>query len=141
MLPPASSPHPAPLRLLYAGAVLPILVLLATSATVVVRLRESALLDEEGDQKNLSLIMAEQADRLFQSVDLVISSVAQKIARDGVTDAASFERKLSGRDVYLTLRERITGIQQLDAVVVINRDGKVINFSRSWPAPSIDNAD
>jgi signal transduction histidine kinase len=141
MLPPASSPHPAPLRLLYAGAVLLILVLLATSATVVVRLRESALLDEEGDQKNLSLIMAEQADRLFQSVDLVISSVAQKIARDGVTDAASFERKLSGRDVYLTLRERITGIQQLDAVVVINRDGKVINFSRSWPAPSIDNAD
>ncbi len=137
----APSPHPAPLKLLYACVGLLILVLLATSATVIAQLRQSALLAEEGNQKNLSLILAEQADRLFQSVDLVISSVAGGIAKEGVTDAASFERNLSSHSVYATLKERITGIPQLDAVVVVNRDGKVINWSRSWPVPEIDNTE
>lgn len=137
---PALSPR-VPLRLLFACTAFLILVLLAASAVVIVHLRQSGLLDEEADLKNLSLVLAEQSDRLFQSVDLVISSVAEEAAREGVTDAASFEQKLSSREVHLALQERITGIPQLDAVVVVNREGKVINFSRAWPIPEIDNAD
>jgi signal transduction histidine kinase len=137
----ASSPSSTPLRLLYAFAALFILALLATSATVVLQLRRSGLLDEERHLKNLSLVLAEQADRLFQSADLVISSVAEGIAQAGVTDAASFEQKLSNEAVYRALREKITGIPLLDAVVLVNREGKVINFSRAWPVPEINNAD
>jgi signal transduction histidine kinase len=136
-----SIPHFGPTRLLYACAALLILVLLATNAAVILHLRESAMLEEEKQLKNLSLTLAEQADRSFQSVDLLISSITEGIVAQGVTDDASFSRKMAGHDIHLLLREKISGIPQLDAVTVISREGKLINFSRSWPIPDVDVSD
>jgi len=138
--PPTKSRH-APLRLLYSCAALLILGLIAADATVVVHLRESALRDAEGHLKTLSLILAEQADRSFEPVDLVISSVARRVAAAGVTDSDSFDRKMAGHDMYLLLREKITGVPQLNAVNLFGRDGEMINSSRSWPTPGIHIAD
>ena len=56
----------------------------ATNAAVILHLRESTLVDQENELGNLSLTLAEQADRSFQSVDLVISSVADEIAAEGI---------------------------------------------------------
>ena len=102
---PASNPRGAPLRLLRAGAGLLILVLLATNAGVILSLRESELQDQETQLRNLGLTLAEQADRTFQSVDLVVSSVAESVAARGVTDSASFVEKMSGPDVSHQLGE------------------------------------
>jgi signal transduction histidine kinase len=118
-----------------------ITVLLGTNAAVILHLRKSEAIHEENQLKNLSLILAEQADRSFRSVDLVISSVADEMTAEGVTDAASFDRIMAGHDIYLLLREKKVGVAQLDAVTVIGRDGKVVNFSRFWPAPDLDDAD
>jgi diguanylate cyclase (GGDEF)-like protein len=134
----ATKPRHTSLRLLYACTALLILVLLATNAAVILHLRESNLLDQENHLKNLSLILAEQAERSFQPVDLVISSVAEGIAAEGVTDSATFDQKLAGRDTHLLLREKMTGVPQLDALTVIDHDGKLINFSRSWPVPEAE---
>src|ERR1700736_1520912 len=112
MLPLASNPRHAPLRLLYACTALLILVLLATFVAVILPLRESELLDEEHQLQNLSLTLAEQADRSFQSVDLVVSSVAEGMAVEGVTDVASFVEKMASHDIQPLLREKITGIPQ-----------------------------
>jgi diguanylate cyclase (GGDEF)-like protein len=131
----------APLRMLYIGTVLLILALLATNAAVILHLRGTELRAESSRLENLSLTMAEQADRVLQSVDLAISAVATEIAGDGVADAASFDRKMAGHDVHLALREEMSGLVQLDAVTVIDRNGKLINFSRSWPAPERDVTD
>jgi signal transduction histidine kinase len=137
----ASNPRHAPLRLLYAGMALLILVLLATNAAVILHLRDSELRDQENQLKNLSLTLAEQADRSFQSVDLVISSVVAEIGAEDITDSASFVRKMGGQDTHLLLREKMSGVPQLDAVTVISRDGKLVNFSRSWPVPEVDVSD
>jgi diguanylate cyclase (GGDEF)-like protein len=130
-----------PLRLLYAGTALLILVLVATNVAVIWHLRSSELRDQENQLKNLSLILAEEADRSFESVDLVVSSVAEGVVAEGVTDGASFDRKMAGHDVFLVLQEKISGLPQLDAVTVISRHGKLINFSRFWSAPEADVTD
>jgi signal transduction histidine kinase len=130
-----------PLRLLYAGTALVILVLLATNAAVILHLRASELLDQENQLTNLSLTLAEQAGRSFQSVDLVVSSVAEKIAAEGATDSASFKQKMAGHDIYFLLGEKISGIPQLAAVTVISREGTLINSSRYWPIPEVDVSD
>jgi diguanylate cyclase (GGDEF)-like protein len=130
-----------PLRLIYAGTALLILLLLATNAGVIWHLRQSELRDQTNQLKNLSLILAEQAERTFRSVDLVVTSVAAGMAAEGVTDAASFDRIMAGRDVHLLLREKMSGTPQLDAINVTSRDGKVINFSRYWPVPEINVTD
>jgi hypothetical protein len=131
----ASDLGPASVRLLYICTALLILVLLATNATVILHLRKNELLDQERQMKNLSLTLAEQADRSFQSVDLVISRVGEQIAAAGVTDSGSLLQKMAGRDVHEFLLEKISGVPQLDAVTLINREGKLINFSRAWPIP------
>jgi diguanylate cyclase (GGDEF)-like protein len=130
-----------PLWLLYVCTAFLILVLLATNAAVIWHLRERQLLYEEGRLSTLSLILAEQADRSFKSVDLIISSVAEGLAADGVTDGTSFDRITAGRDVHLLLQEKMSGTPQLDAINVTTRDGKMINFSRSWPVAAIDVSD
>jgi hypothetical protein len=113
-----------PLRLLYVGTAILILLLLATNFAVIVHLRRAVLSDEDGDLKTLSLILAEQAGRTFQSVDLVISSVAERIVADGVTDSASFDQKVASHDIHILLREKISGVQQLAAVILVNREAR-----------------
>jgi diguanylate cyclase (GGDEF)-like protein len=135
------NPRNAPVRLLYAGTALLILVLLATNAAVIWHLRESELRREEDQMATFSLILAEQAERSFESVDLVLVSVAERANIEDVTDAASFDQKMAGEDIHRLLRDKITGIPQLDAMIVINRDGTLINTSRTWPAPDIHIAD
>jgi diguanylate cyclase (GGDEF)-like protein len=130
-----------PLRLIYAGTALLILLLLATNAGVIWHLRQSELRDQTNQLKNLSLILAEQANRTFQSVDLVVASVAAGMAAEGVTDAASFDRIMAGREVHLLLKEKMSGTPQLDAVNVTSGNGRMINFSRYWPVPEIDVTD
>jgi len=130
--------HPS-LRVLYIGAALMIAALLVATAAVVWHFQKSQLLYEESRLSTLSLILTEQADRSFQSVDLVISSVVE--AAKGVTDGASFDRIMAGRDVHLLLRAKMSGTPQLDAINVISRTGRVINFSRDWPVPEIDVSD
>jgi hypothetical protein len=130
-----------PQRLLYVGTAILILLLLATNFAVIVHLRTSILRTQEDDLKTLSLILAEQAERTFQSVDLIISSVAETIGAAGVTDNVSFDEKLAGYDIHTLLREKIIGLQQLDAVILVGHEGKVINFSRSWPIPAVDISD
>jgi signal transduction histidine kinase len=129
------------LRLFYSGAALLILVLLATTFALILHLRDSEVAEEENHLKNLSLMLAEQADRSFQSVDLVISSVAAEVAADGLIDSASFVRTMSGHDIHLLLRQKLSGLPQLAAVTVISGDGKLINFSRAWPIPTVDVSD
>jgi diguanylate cyclase (GGDEF)-like protein len=137
---PAKSRH-APLLLFYVGTALLILLLLLTNIAVILHLRTRALLDEENRLNSFSLILAEEADRSFQSVDLVISSVAEGLAAQGVTDSASFDQKMAGHDIHLLLQEKISGLPQVDAVTVINSEGKLVNFSRSWPIPEVDVSD
>jgi signal transduction histidine kinase len=137
----ASDLGPSSVRLLYICTALLILVLLATNATVILHLRKNELLDQERQMKNLSLTLAEQADRSFQSVDLVISRVGEQIAAAGVTDSGSLLQKMAGRDVHEFLLEKISGVPQLDAVTLINREGKLINFSRALPIPEVNVSD
>ena len=52
-----------------------------------------------------------------------------------------FKRYLATRDVHFQLQDKIRDLPQIDALSLIDRDGNVLNFSRSWPTPVINVAD
>ncbi|HEX3498015.1 MAG TPA: ATP-binding protein, partial [Stellaceae bacterium] len=131
--PPLSAPRP--LLRLYACTGLLIVLLLATNAAIIMHLRESELLDQEGELRNLSLTLAEQAERSFQSVDLVLSSVAERIRAEGVTDSASLTEKMGSAEFHRLLQDKLSGSPQIEAVTLIRDDGRLVNFSRRWPPP------
>jgi hypothetical protein len=104
-------------------------------------LRESALQTAETNLARYSLTLAENADRSFKSLDLVLSSVGDYLARKGVTDGASYRQLTSDQETHFLLKEKIAGLPQVDAVTMIDARGKLINFSRYWPIPDVDISD
>ena len=104
-------------------------------------LRENTLQTAEANLARYSLTLAENADRSFKSLDLVLSSVGDYLARKGVTDGVSYRRLTSDRETHFLLKEKIAGLPQVDAVTVIDADGKLLNFSRYWPIPDVNISD
>jgi len=104
-------------------------------------LRESTLQTAETNLARYSLTLAENADRSFKSVDLVLSSIADYIARKGVLDDDSYRVAVSDRETHFLLREKIAGLPQIDALTVIDARGKLLNFSRYWPIPDVNVSD
>jgi signal transduction histidine kinase/DNA-binding response OmpR family regulator len=115
--------------------------IIGTNAIFLYNLRESSLQTTEANLARYSLALAEQADRSFASLDLVLSSVGDYLGRKGVTDAASYQHIMSSQETHLLLKEKITGLPQVDAVTMIDAQGKLINFSRYWPIPDVNVSD
>jgi hypothetical protein len=111
------------------------------TAIMVGNLRERALLESERELKNTALILAEQIDRTFQGIDLVQSSVLEKIQSQGIASSEDYTRRMSGQDVHLMLKASTSGLVQIYAISLINADGRLLNFSRSWPGPQLSVAD
>jgi diguanylate cyclase (GGDEF)-like protein len=130
-----------PIRYLILCGVALIAAIAVGTAIMARNLRDRALFDSERELKNTALILAEQIDRSFQAVDLVQSSVIEKIQALGIASSEDYARRMSGQDVHLMLKASISGVVQAYAISLINSDGHLINFSRSWPVPEIDVAD
>ena len=73
-----------PLWLLSTCTFLIIAILIIADAAVSLHLREAALRNTETNLRNISLALAEQADRAVQGVELVLASTAEFVAaREG----------------------------------------------------------
>jgi signal transduction histidine kinase/DNA-binding response OmpR family regulator len=136
-----SSRNPGALWLLYTCTCLIIAILIGAGLAVSMNLRESTLRNTETSLRNISVALAEQADRAVQGADLVLSSTAEFVVAEGVADAAGFESKMAGQRMHDTLAEKLVGLPYISAVTMISADGDLINFSRSWPIPRVNVAD
>ena len=104
-------------------------------------LRENTLQTAEVNLARYSLTLAENADRSFKSLDLVLSSVGDYLTRKGVTDGASYRRLTADQETHSLLKEKIAGLPQVDAVTMIDANGKLLNFSRYWPIADVNVSD
>ena len=104
-------------------------------------LREDALQSAEADLARHTLLLAEQTGRSFQSLDLVLSRVGDYLGGKGINDVESYHRIVTDRDTHNFLREKITGLAEVDAVTLIDDRGRLLNFSRYWPIPAVNVAD
>ncbi|HUD88466.1 MAG TPA: EAL domain-containing protein [Xanthobacteraceae bacterium] len=130
-----------PIRYLILCGVTLIAAIVVGTAIMVDNLRDRALFDSQRELKNTALILAEQIDRSFQAVDLVQSSVIEKIQSLGIASSEDYARRMSGEDVQQMLKASTSGLVQIYAISLINADGRLINFSRFWPVPHISVAD
>ncbi len=139
----AQRPDPATgaLRPLYACACLLVCLLVAAAAGILVNLRDGTLRSKMADRGAISLTLAEQANRALQALDLVLDSIFDQMAADGVVDTASYERAMGNERTYRMLKEKLTGLPYINALIMVNASGRMINFSRSWPIPEINVAD
>jgi diguanylate cyclase (GGDEF)-like protein/PAS domain S-box-containing protein len=127
-------------HLLIAGGLL-IAAIVAATTILVASFRERELQNTERELRNTALIVAEQLDRSFQAIDIVQRSVLDRIAAESIATSADLTHLMSGREVHDVLVDKVSGLAQVQAIAIINAEGKAINSSRQWPAPDIDVGD
>jgi signal transduction histidine kinase/DNA-binding response OmpR family regulator len=141
---PATPPphaHGVPLRTIYGFAALLVVLLIAGGAAILVNLRDSTLHNRLANLDNISLVLTEQANRSLQGLDLVLNSLEDMLAANGVTSSAAYRDKMSSLAVHELLHEKLTGLPFVNAIAMVDADGNLINFSRYWPIPSVNVAD
>ena len=86
--------------------------------------------------RSLALILADQAERAFEAVDLAQTSFMEMAQSEGITTAEAFSQHMSSLAVNHELTDHGRALPQLDVLGLVDADGRVINLSSNWPAPN-----
>ena len=126
-----------PVRLIIVCGILLIGTVIAATAGLLLNLYNHELVENERRLESLALVLAEQIDHSFQSIELIQRGVIERMQSLGIKSAEDFERQMSGYDTHRRLKDKISALSHISAIVLVNPQGELINFSRSWPIPSV----
>ncbi|MGR7996069.1 putative bifunctional diguanylate cyclase/phosphodiesterase [Xanthobacter sp. ZOL 2024] len=88
--------------------------------------------------RNLALTLANQTERSLQGLELVQRSMAERIAAAEISTQQQLRSLMGTPEIHQLMREKISGLPQVDAVTIIDRNGDLVSFSRRWPTPMIN---
>ena len=118
-----------------------VVLLLSATALFVWDSRVTTVADYQGDQARLGVVLAEQATRALQVVDLVVLATRDRVVAAGIDTPERFRQFLSSEATYQELRARRGNMPQLEALVLVSAEGKIVNTSRGWPSAVADVSD
>ncbi|HIJ61467.1 MAG TPA: response regulator [Rhodospirillaceae bacterium] len=126
--------------LLGAGSVFIALLLAAAVATIYVQ-RQQSLDEWRANLVNLARFLSEHALQSIHAADLVQKSIADRVVELGVEDDKSLREVLGSRATFDMLKDKVSGVPQIDVATIVAANGDVVNFTRSYPPPPINLAD
>ncbi|SEH35251.1 diguanylate cyclase (GGDEF) domain-containing protein [Methylobacterium sp. 275MFSha3.1] len=100
-----------------------------------------ALQDTERNLVGLSTILADQADRSLQALEIVQEAIIEDMAGAKVATPSEYAAAASRHDLHEALKARVAALPQVNAVTIIDQTGRLLNFSRFWPIPNVNIAD
>jgi len=127
-------------RIIILGIVL-VAAIIAATGLMLLNLRDRELAVTEHELKSLTFVLVEQIDRSFQSMELIQTAVIERMQKLRIASAEDNERQMSGQDTYQHLKDQISGLPYIDALVLLDTEGKIINVSRAWPSPPVKGPD
>jgi diguanylate cyclase (GGDEF)-like protein len=104
-------------------------------------LRRNTVEDRAEQIATLSLILAEHTSQIIFSANTVLQSIDDVIAVEKIQDEKSYREFASRKKTYELLADKTKSNPIIDVATLVGSDGKVLNFSRSYPAPEIDLSD
>ncbi len=125
-------------RRVYAIGYLCVAITIVAACLSIGLLRHDRIKQEMSTVNDLSIVLAAQAARSFQAVDLIVTETHDKITNTGIASREDFRREMGTEEVHHYLLDRLRSLPQADAISVIDDTGKIVNFSRAWPVPDID---
>ncbi len=131
----------SPVRVLVACGAAIVIAVVVAMGLILSGLRERALADSGRQLRNTSFILAEETDRALQALEQMQIGLIDYMRNVGVVFEDEFRWHMSGEDVHLLLKEKIATLPHVDAVTIIDTDGKLVNFSRRWPIPEVNVSD
>ncbi|MGE5515736.1 MAG: ATP-binding protein [Bacteroidota bacterium] len=119
--------HPNTSRTLVILGGLAIAAVLAMTGYEIWRQRTSTITAAENNLTALSLAVAQQTERAFQSVELVVEATALSVEKAGSI------RHAGTLDMHKALRTRMTGTPQIVGLAIIGANGRAVNSAMLYP--------
>jgi diguanylate cyclase (GGDEF)-like protein len=126
--------------LILCGALLIAAIVIGT-AMMVGNFRERALNSSERELENTVLLLARHFDQQLEDAEVIQNTLVEHVYAAGIASAEDYRRQMSGRDVHLMLKAKLSAMSYVGAVNVFDSDGKLINASGVWPVPDVSVAD
>lgn len=118
-----------------------VIAIIAISTAFVFILREREIDTWQRQIENLSLAMEVQTTQSMSSARIAMDSIAERIAAMGIRNAEELRSRAKTEALHRIMRDKITGLTQVDVATLVAANGDVINFTRSFPAPAINLSD
>ena len=104
-------------------------------------LRRNTTEDRADQLATLTLILSEHTSQVIFSANTVLNSIDDVVYAAKIEDEKSYRKFTSNKNQFELLEEKTKSNSILDVTTFVANDGKVLNFSRSYPAPEINLAD
>ncbi|HEU0085215.1 MAG TPA: diguanylate cyclase, partial [Bradyrhizobium sp.] len=123
------------------GAGLLIAAIVVGTAIMVGNFRERALVSTERELENTVLLLARHFDQQLADAEVIQNSLVEYVYAAGIGSAEEFRRRMSGEDVHLMLRSKLSALSYVGGVNLFDAEGKLVNASSAWPIPEISVTD
>jgi diguanylate cyclase (GGDEF)-like protein len=124
-----------PIMLLIAGHIALGLLVAITTGVLVIQARQTALAEATRTLASLALVLADQAERAFEAVDLAQTDFVRRVQSDGVETPDEFRARMSSLAIHRDLSRQGGMLPQLEDIALIDAGGYFINISQVWPVP------
>ncbi|NMM38418.1 MAG: response regulator [Glaciimonas sp.] len=101
-------------------------------------LHDRAIEDWSQDLGNLSLVLAENTAQTMASAYLVLDSLADTVQNADIDNQARLIKNFRNQQTQQMMRDKISGLPQIDVATIVGANGDVITFTRAFPAPAIN---
>ena len=128
-------------RLILLAAVALAAILFINAFVSIHLLRKNSIQDRSDQLANLTIILAEHTSQTMFSANTALLSIMEILERAKVGDEKSYHDFATKKAQFDLLQERTNSNSILDVSTFVAADGKVLNFSRSYPPPPINLAD
>jgi diguanylate cyclase (GGDEF)-like protein/PAS domain S-box-containing protein len=136
VIPSENKYSPRRLRKLIVGTALVVAAIAGANLLVLVLSYQNTLHQVENGLLRQSRTLSELVGRSFQSVDLVLANVEDKVNREVAADGDI--HRLTGQEFNTFLKAEKSELPQIDTMAIIDAHGKKLNHSRDWPFPDAD---
>ena len=124
------------------GGAIILAIIFAINAVVSGYLLRQNTVDDRAEQiSTLSLILAEHTSQILFSANTVLQSIEDVIEVERIQTEKSYREFATSKKSFELLEEKTKSNSVLDVATFVGSDGKVLNFSRSFPAPEINLSD
>ncbi|MDR3464038.1 MAG: EAL domain-containing protein [Beijerinckiaceae bacterium] len=124
-------------RLLVAAGAVVSFIVIASIALFIVANRESELKDSARELGQLALALSQATERGFESAEVIQNSMIDRMRTAGVTSSADLARLMKTSEIHDLMKEKISNVPIVDALAIVDANGKLVNYSRSWPIPDV----
>ena len=103
--------------------------------------RDATLREWEAIAQSMARTLAQEVSQSLRTADLVLKSIGDQVQQAGLQRAEQVPDVFHNRATFDTIRNRALVAPQVDVATITDKDGNVVNFTRSWPPPPINLSD